>query len=544
MKLRTHLLLLTLLTLLPVLVFSAAMIVVFYRQERAAQERQLVDRAHAVSLVVDRELLASLRALQALAASSHLVDGNLKEFYEQATRVWKTQASWNTVVLFDARLRQMINLQRPYGAQLPSTPPEIPEIKETIERKQPLISNLFAGRVGGTRRVAVTQPVVIDGRVAYVLGASIALEFLSEILAEQKFPVGWIATIIDRNKNIVARTQNLDKFLGQPATPLFATKSSEAESGFFYGVTREGIAVATGYRRSDFSGWTVGVAIPVSLLEAPARRSLGYLGAGALIFLLASLGVSAFLGERLAASVAAVANAAKTLINGDADAPRPALGTAPVPIAEANDVVRALEEIAARRKEAEQALRQERDFATAALDSLPGVFYCYDDSLRFRRWNKNLERVTGYGTSEIAGMSPLDFFSGADRELIRERIREVFTRGWADAEADLVAKDGTRMPYYFTGSIVEIEGKPHLVGVGIDITVKKRAEDALRSARDELEKKVAERTADLRKMVNLMAGREVRMAELKEIIRRLDAQLKAAGIEPAERDPLANNDKA
>jgi len=544
MKLRTHLMLFALLTLLPALIFSAAMLVVFYRQERAAQERHVVDRAHAVSLAVDRELLASLRALQALAASSHLVGGDLKEFYEHAARVRKTQSSWNTVVLFDAGLRQLINLQRPYGAPLPSAPPEIPEIKETIDRKQPLVSNLFAGRVGGVKRVAVTQPVIIDGRVAYVLGASIDLESLSAILAEQKFPAGWIATVIDRNKNIVARTQNLDKFLGQPATPLFAAKSREAESGFFYGVTREGIAVATGYRRSDFSGWTVGIGIPVSLLEATARRSLGYTGAGALVFLLASLGVSALLGERLAASVRAVADAARTLINGDAPEPRPTPGARPTPIAEASAVMQALEEIAARRKEAEQAMRQERDFATAALDSLPGVFYCYDDRLRFRRWNKNFERVTGYGASEIAGMSPLDFFSGADRELIRQRIREVFTRGWADAEAELVAKDGTRTPYYFTGSVVEIEGRPHLVGVGIDIAVKKRAEEALRSARDDLEKKVAERTADLQKMVNLMAGREVRMAQLKEVIRRLDAQLKAAGIEPVERDPLAGHDKA
>ena len=55
----------------------------------------------------------------------------------------------------------------------------------------------------------------------------------------------------------------------------------------------------------------------------------------------------------------------------------------------------------------------------------------------------------------------------------------------------------------------------------------------------ELEGHVAERTAELKQMVNLMAGREVRMAELKEVIQKLRDQLEAAGLEPAADDPLA-----
>jgi len=54
-----------------------------------------------------------------------------------------------------------------------------------------------------------------------------------------------------------------------------------------------------------------------------------------------------------------------------------------------------------------------------------------------------------------------------------------------------------------------------------------------------LERRVAERTAELRNLVNAMAGREVRMAELKEVIRQLRAQLEAAGLTPAADDPLA-----
>ncbi len=54
----------------------------------------------------------------------------------------------------------------------------------------------------------------------------------------------------------------------------------------------------------------------------------------------------------------------------------------------------------------------------------------------------------------------------------------------------------------------------------------------------ELEERVKERTEELQKAVNLMAGREVRMAELKEVIKRLRNQLMEAGIEPEADDPF------
>jgi len=149
------------------------------------------------------------------------------------------------------------------------------------------------------------------------------------------------------------------------------------------------------------------------------------------------------------------------------------------------------------RKQAELAIQRERDFSSTALNSLPGVFYCYDKDLRFRRWNKNFERVTGYTADEIVRLGPLDFFGGADKTLLTERIREVFDKGAAEAEADFVTKDGRRIPYYFTGLTAEIDGQTQLVGVGIDITVRKRVEQELRDAQASLEERVFLRTTEL-----------------------------------------------
>jgi diguanylate cyclase (GGDEF)-like protein/PAS domain S-box-containing protein len=121
----------------------------------------------------------------------------------------------------------------------------------------------------------------------------------------------------------------------------------------------------------------------------------------------------------------------------------------------------------------------EKLFADTMLDSMPGILYFYDTDGRFLRWNRNFESVSGYTGKEIARMHPLDFFSDAEKKLLRERIAEVFERGESSVEASLLCKDGTAKPHFFTGRRVVLNGKPCLVGVGIDISQRKQMEHAL-----------------------------------------------------------------
>lgn len=142
-------------------------------------------------------------------------------------------------------------------------------------------------------------------------------------------------------------------------------------------------------------------------------------------------------------------------------------------------------------------LESSKRFADAVIESLPGVLYFYDEERRLIRWNRNLEIVTGYSADEMKDKDPLDFFEGDDRDFILGRIGRVFEEGSATAEAAIVGKDGTRQPYYFTGIRVELDGKPCLMGVGIDISDRVAAEQELRDLNLELESKVVERTQEL-----------------------------------------------
>ncbi|HRE79625.1 MAG TPA: PAS domain S-box protein [Opitutaceae bacterium] len=150
------------------------------------------------------------------------------------------------------------------------------------------------------------------------------------------------------------------------------------------------------------------------------------------------------------------------------------------------------------RRCAEDKVRQERDFSEALINSLPGVVYFYDRAGRFLRWNNNFERVTGYTSSELASMHPLDLFPDAEKALVAARIGKVFELGEATIESDFLAKDGSLTPYYFTGVQTLFDGRPCLVGVGIDISERKRAERALREAHEKMEQNVERRTEELR----------------------------------------------
>jgi PAS domain S-box-containing protein len=128
----------------------------------------------------------------------------------------------------------------------------------------------------------------------------------------------------------------------------------------------------------------------------------------------------------------------------------------------------------------QDAVRRERDFRQHIIESIPGVFYLIDPDGRFLLWNRNFERVAGYSAEAMASAHPLDFFDGADKQQIADRIGKVFTEGSATANALFRTHDGTLRPYFFTGERIALEdGRPGLVGVGTDMTERQQIEDAL-----------------------------------------------------------------
>ncbi|HET9431969.1 MAG TPA: PAS domain S-box protein, partial [Chitinophagaceae bacterium] len=132
------------------------------------------------------------------------------------------------------------------------------------------------------------------------------------------------------------------------------------------------------------------------------------------------------------------------------------------------------------RRKAEQEILKAQRLADKLIDSLPGIFYFYDEAGTFIRWNKEFERVTGYSSDQIKEMRPTDFISNEEKDSALNAIDRIFTRGNNDVEANLITRKGLKIPYYFKASKINYEGRQCVVGSAIDISERKKSEDELR----------------------------------------------------------------
>src|SRR5687767_6626684 len=119
MKLRSHLLVLTLGTLLPMVVFALIALGLLAERERTLFERGARERAHALLSAVDGELGNSITTLQALAASRDLDEGALREFHRDAMRVPPTQPGWTTLILATPAGEQLLRVPDEFGEKRP-----------------------------------------------------------------------------------------------------------------------------------------------------------------------------------------------------------------------------------------------------------------------------------------------------------------------------------------------------------------------------------------------------------------------------------------
>jgi PAS domain S-box-containing protein len=134
------------------------------------------------------------------------------------------------------------------------------------------------------------------------------------------------------------------------------------------------------------------------------------------------------------------------------------------------------------RQQAAEKLQEEKRFSETVINSLPGVFYLYDEDGRLQRWNQNMERITGFSPEELARARILDWFAPADQRMAANVFMEVFENGEAEAEIPVITPHGDKLPFHFSGRRLEIEGRTYMVGAGLDISKHKQLESALRES--------------------------------------------------------------
>jgi len=165
-------------------------------------------------------------------------------------------------------------------------------------------------------------------------------------------------------------------------------------------------------------------------------------------------------------------------------------------------------ETAMTRADRETELRRQRRFVDQTLDAIDDIFYAFDTEGRPIHWNDAVSAVTGYDDEEVASMRALDFFDGESQERVAEAIDEVLETGHATVAVDLVTKDGSRIPYEFTGSVLnDTDGNPiGFTGVGRDVSDRRERERELERKNERLEAFTSMVSHDLRNPLEVAQG--------------------------------------
>lgn len=140
-----------------------------------------------------------------------------------------------------------------------------------------------------------------------------------------------------------------------------------------------------------------------------------------------------------------------------------------------------------KRVQAEEALRKSEERLRFLLDQVSNIAvqgYKADGTVLL--WNKASEQVYGYTEQEALGRNLVDLIIPPEmRTEVSEAIRQMVESGAAQPaeEISLMRKDGSRVPVYSSHTVIEVrDGRKELYCIDIDLTERKRMEEALRES--------------------------------------------------------------
>ena len=147
-------------------------------------------------------------------------------------------------------------------------------------------------------------------------------------------------------------------------------------------------------------------------------------------------------------------------------------------------------------KEAEQKRRELSETLATLFESAPDAVIAVNASGRIERVNGQAEKMFGYDRRELLGKPVAKLMP---RHFPKAPVKRRAGSAGTAVGLELLArrKDGSKLPVDIMLNPLSLTGPEGMIATVRDITQRKQAEEALNKSRDELEMRVAERTAEL-----------------------------------------------
>lgn len=310
---RGRLVLLTVSLLIPAVLSMGFLLAGADRESRGQLYQQLVTTARALSGAVDRQAAVGVSVAETLATDQALINGDWAAFYARAQRVTARRPGW--IVVSDISGQQILNTLKPYGGPLPRSS-RANELTSALLAGRSKISDLREGKVAGKPVITVATPIMVKGQ-PYVLSYVVESASFASVFRQQRVPDRWVATLLDNNRRVIARSRANEQFTGALASKDMEENLRHSTEGVSKSTSLEGVPTMVAYTRSPQTGWTLVVAIPREELATTVNRSVMLGGGVFLVLLILGIALSMVYARRINAEMRRLVSDAAAIGRGE-----------------------------------------------------------------------------------------------------------------------------------------------------------------------------------------------------------------------------------
>lgn len=371
------------------------------------------------------------------------------------------------------------------------------------------IGDFQIGRITHTASLNVAFPLLgADGAVQSVIYAAIDLSWLNQIAARIELPPAATMTVSDQNGVVLARVPNGEAWVGRSTTetpigrgmaksPLEGTSETAGADGVARLYAFTSLQMDHAHDHHVF----VSIGIPRELAFRDAQRALDRQLWMLAVFALVAFAAAWFLADalvlrrvRLLVAATRKIAAGDLTARADGDPQSDELGQ----LAHAFDeMADSLDHRVAERNETQSALVRSETLFRTLFEFSPVAIFVEDENGRVLDVNAAACRLHLLTREELLGKHVTELVPHAMRETVERTFPMWLNGDLGVLEGESITRHGRAIPVEVRGTRIDYGGRPAVLLHVTDIAGRREAGQALRLARETLEKRVEERTAEL-----------------------------------------------
>jgi PAS domain S-box-containing protein len=486
--------------------FNVVVLAAVWRLSEAESEAQRVSllyTARTVAAAVDAKIGQYMAFGEALSRFPSLLDENLALFEIEARRAFASLPD-ASILVADLNGQELMNTAVEAGQLLPvRSTAGFKAQRQALDRGAPVISGVRKEIVSHTWGLTVEIPILKNGLPFRALAVAVKAEAFFRLLNEQHLPQDWFAGMIDAEGRYIARAVPGDsgESVGQLASESW--RRIQDRDGVHEILTLEGEPVVKANARSRATGWSLGVAVRKSILQAAAWRTARWalIAGGGLSIL--SLVFASAVARSIVSPIRELRSKAQALFSGSGSMPLPAGPP------EVDDLWRALKRSSVDRDRSEKALRESESRFRGVFEHAATGIAIMDLKGCFQSCNPAYSRMLGYSEEELRALICANLIHSEDRAANKAELDKLLAGKISSYE--LVSRYSNRdgqvlWGHRYVSLLRDAADRPsHIVALVTNITERKRHEEQI----DLLVSEVNHRAKNMLSVVQAIARQTV-----------------------------------